>query len=151
MLNPAVFQELEVMWGPHTIDRFADMHNRQLERFNSRYWSPGTEPVDAFTCDWSSVNNWWCPPLYLIPRLIRHAEVTKARGTLVIPQWALHHSGQCCSQMGHMLSNVFSKWWSFPRARIYSYLASQGVIFSRVSQMYLAVVALCISFAWEVG
>ena len=37
MLNPAVFQELEVMWGPHTINRFTDVHNRQLERFNSRY------------------------------------------------------------------------------------------------------------------
>ena len=32
-------------------------------------------------------NNWWCPPLYLIPRLIRHGEVTRAQGTLVIPQW----------------------------------------------------------------
>ena len=27
MLNPAVFQELEVMWGPHTINRFTDVHN----------------------------------------------------------------------------------------------------------------------------
>ena len=87
MLNPAVFQELDLMWGPHTIDRFADAHNRQLERFNSRYWNPWTEAVDAFTCDWSKENNWWCPPLYLIPRLLKHAEATKARGTLVIPQW----------------------------------------------------------------
>ena len=53
MLNPVVFQELDVMWGPHTIDRFADVHNRQLERFNSRYWNPWSEAVDAFTCDWS--------------------------------------------------------------------------------------------------
>ena len=87
MLNPIVFHELDIMWGPHTIDRFADVHNRQLERFNSRYWSPGTEAVDTFTCDWGNDNNWWCPPLYLIPRLIRHAEVTKAIGTLVIPHW----------------------------------------------------------------
>ena len=36
MLNPAVFQELEVMWGPHTINRIADV-NRQPRRFNSRY------------------------------------------------------------------------------------------------------------------
>ena len=59
MLNPVVFQELHVMWGPHTIDRFADVHNRQLERFNSLYWNPWSEAVDAFTCDWSKENNWW--------------------------------------------------------------------------------------------
>ena len=28
-----------------------------------------------------------CPSLYLIPRLLKHAEATKARGTLVIPHW----------------------------------------------------------------
>ena len=26
-------------------------------------------------------------PLYLVPRLLRHAEVTKACGTLIVPQW----------------------------------------------------------------
>ena len=87
MLNPEIFREIDARWGPHTVDRFADGYNRQLERFNSRYWSPGTEAVDTFTCDWGLDNNWWCPPLYLIPRLIRHAEATKAQGTLIIPQW----------------------------------------------------------------
>ena len=80
MLNSAVFHELDILWGSHTIDRFADVHNRQLERFNSHYWSPATEAVDAFTSGGSSENNWWCPPLYLIPRLIKHVVATKARG-----------------------------------------------------------------------
>ena len=87
MLNPEVFQELDARWGPHTVDRFADVYNAQIQRFNSRYWCPGTEAVDTFTCDWGEDNNWWCPPLYFIPRLIKHAEVTRAQGTLVIPQW----------------------------------------------------------------
>ena len=87
MLNPEVFQELDARWGPHTIVKFADGCNSQLERFNSHYWSPSTEAVDTFTCDWGGENNWWCPPLYLIPRLFRHAEGTRAQGTLVIPQW----------------------------------------------------------------
>ena len=56
MLNPAVFQELDALWGPHTIDRFVEVHNRQLERFKSQYWNPWTEAVDAFTCDWSKEN-----------------------------------------------------------------------------------------------
>ena len=69
------------------MDRFADHHNTQLPRFNSRFWNPGTEAVDAFTCDWGSETNWICPPPYLIPRVIRHAQKTKAKGTLIVPLW----------------------------------------------------------------
>ena len=47
MLNPDVFHELDARWDPHTVDRFADVHNSHLRRFNSRYWSPGTEAVDT--------------------------------------------------------------------------------------------------------
>ena len=78
MLNPEVFQELDTRWGPHTANRFVDGFNSQWERFNSCYWCPGTEAVYTFTCDWGGENSWWCPPLYLIPRLIRHAEGTRA-------------------------------------------------------------------------
>lgn len=48
---------------------------------------PGLEAVGTFTCDWSTENNWWCPPIYLVPRVLKHAKVTKAKGTLIIPQW----------------------------------------------------------------
>ena len=34
-LNPMVFKELDRLWGPHTIDRFADWCNNQVLRFNS--------------------------------------------------------------------------------------------------------------------
>ena len=87
MLNPAVFGWLESLWGPHTIDRFANSVNAQVARFNSRFWTPGSEAVDAFTCDWGEDTNWWCPPVYLVPRVIRHAQNTNAKGTLVVPQW----------------------------------------------------------------
>ena len=59
----------------------------QTQRFNSRFWCPGSEAVDAFTCSWARENNWWCSPVYLVPRVIRHAQSTKANGTLIIPQW----------------------------------------------------------------
>ena len=36
MLNPAVFADIEVLWGPHSVDRFASCHNCQIPRFNSR-------------------------------------------------------------------------------------------------------------------
>ena len=87
MLNPSIFAWLDTIWGPYTIDRFANAKNAQLQRFNSRFWCPGSEAVDTFTCSWVGDNNWWCPPVHLVPRVVRHAQNTKANGTLIIPQW----------------------------------------------------------------
>ena len=36
-LNTVVFQDIDVKWGPHTIDRFASYYNAQLPRFNSKF------------------------------------------------------------------------------------------------------------------
>ena len=99
MLNPEVFNIIDMAWGPHDVDRFANSVNNQLVRFNSHFWEPGTEAVDAFTCNWVDDNNWLCPPVYLVPRVIRHAENSKAKGTLVIPQWVSSPFGLSYSQM----------------------------------------------------
>ena len=64
-LNLIIFQSVDKAWGPHTVDRFADFHNKQTPRFNSSCWNPGTEAVDAFTVDWHVDNNGWCPPIWL--------------------------------------------------------------------------------------
>lgn len=69
------------------MDRFASDHNTKLVRFNSRYWNPGSEAVDAFTVDWSRENNYFCPPVYLVARLLHHAKACKCEGTLVVPEW----------------------------------------------------------------
>ena len=87
MLNPVVFRELDSQRGPHTVDRFADWCYSQTPHFNSCYYCPGAKAIDAFTCDWGCDNNRWCPPLYLIPCILEHAKLTKAKGTLIIPKW----------------------------------------------------------------
>ena len=87
MLNPQIFAQLDALWGPHTVDRFASCNNLQLPRFNSRCWNPGSEAVDAFTVNWQGENNWLCPPIALIPRVIRHAQVCSAQCTLIVPHW----------------------------------------------------------------
>ena len=61
MLNPATFSWLNSLWGPHTVDRFANAMNAQLPRFNSRFWVPGYEAIDAFICNLADDNNWWYP------------------------------------------------------------------------------------------
>ena len=50
-LNSKYFRFLDLKWGPHDVDRFACYYNAQLPRFNSRFWNPGTEATDAFTCN----------------------------------------------------------------------------------------------------
>ena len=73
-LNPVVFQDIDVKWGPHTVDRFASYYNAQLPRFNSKFASPSSCGADAFSQDWSCEINWICPPVSLIVRPVRKLE-----------------------------------------------------------------------------
>ena len=40
-----MFKQLDQLWGPYSIDRFASSYNAKLSRFNSRFLQPGTEAV----------------------------------------------------------------------------------------------------------
>ena len=81
------FQFIAHHFGPFTIDRFADNNNSKLKRFNSKFYCPGTENVNAFTEDWSKDNNWLCPPIALVGSTIKHLKLCKASGTLLVPVW----------------------------------------------------------------
>ena len=102
-LNPIVSNMLDGMFGPHTIDRFADANNTQLIRFNSFYWSPGSEAVDAFTVNWAEENNWLCPPIGLIPRVIRHMQACREQGTLIYQCGSQPLFGLFYVHMAHVL------------------------------------------------
>lgn len=86
-VSSCFFQFMNNLWGPHTVDRFADNVNTKLKRFNSRYWCPGTEGADAFAANWGGDNNWLVPPICLVGQAIKHVRVCKARATLIIPAW----------------------------------------------------------------
>ena len=78
----ALFRYLNSLWGPFTIDRFADNKNAKLKKFNSKFWFPDdTSQVDAFTIGWENDNN------YLVPEVIKHLQSSKGQGTLVVPFW----------------------------------------------------------------
>lgn len=81
------FRLLDSSWGPFTIDRFANHKNAKTPRYNALFWNPACEAVDAFTQDWDSENNWLVPPIFLIPRALRHAKACHAYGTLIAPLW----------------------------------------------------------------
>ena len=89
MVNPILFQYLDQIWGPHTVDCFANEHNSQTSHFHSRFWCPGSEAIDTFTVNWGSDVCWLMPPLYLISRTLCHAKACKAQGTLLVPLWKL--------------------------------------------------------------
>ena len=81
------FRLVDNIWGPHSVDRFANSHNRKLPRFFSRFWNPDSEGVDAFCVDWAGENNWLVPPVSLVPRVIRHLFVCRSMCTLIVPKW----------------------------------------------------------------
>ena len=41
MLDPACFNYIDALCSPHTIDRFASLKTKQLERYCSKYHNPG--------------------------------------------------------------------------------------------------------------
>ena len=58
-----------------------------VAHFNSRFWCPGTETVDAFSVSWAGDNNWLVPPIFLIPKVLNHMVALGGCGTLVAPAW----------------------------------------------------------------
>ena len=84
-LNTNIFAAFDILWGPHTVDRFASFRSRQIPRFNSKRISPATEGIDAFTISWKNENNWLFPPPAFIPKVLRHMEGGGEDGTLIVP------------------------------------------------------------------
>ena len=55
-------------------------------KYNSRFFSPNTSGVDAFTQDWGGdSDNWLYPPFSLIAKTIWHLRTCRGRGTILVP------------------------------------------------------------------
>ena len=88
MLDRRVVRTFIGLWGPCTVDRFADAVNTQLPRFNAGYPCIGSEAMDAFTQDWADEVNYLNPPWSLIGKVIAKLRDTpKAEAVLVVPHW----------------------------------------------------------------
>ncbi len=92
---PWVKELLGRNFGPYTIDRFASHDNVQVvsHRYNSLYFEPDAEWIDAFSCHWDfgiysiQENNWIHPPYLLVGPVLRHVSLCKAHGTVFRPRW----------------------------------------------------------------
>ncbi|CAC5425029.1 unnamed protein product [Mytilus coruscus] len=74
-------------WRELNAIEFASVENRKVLRFNSLFWQPDSEAVDAFSQILTNENNWLVPPSNLVIRSIKHIIACQARGTLVVPKW----------------------------------------------------------------
>ena len=99
-LNDDIFRMLDVRWGPHSVDRFACNYNTKLARFNSSFYQPRTEAVDAFTQDWKYDNNWLVRPVSLIVKVINHLKLCKAEDQDQCRRHPIF--GQSCLRMVHI-------------------------------------------------
>ena len=86
-LHPRVFQYVNKKWGPHSVDRFANMSNAQTEVYNSLWVDPMTAGVDAFSQSWAGENNFINPPFRLLNRVVDKIIADRAVATLICPAW----------------------------------------------------------------
>jgi len=109
-LNDDVFAKLDSKWGPHSVDRFACNYNAKLACFNTRFFQPSAEVVDAITQDWGVDNNWLVPPVCLVDKVIAHLRACKAAGTLVVPMWKSSYFWTLLCADGVHWSSVVHDW-----------------------------------------
>jgi hypothetical protein len=90
-ISDEFFHILNNMWGPLTIDIFANSYNKKLERLFSLYHAPGSAGVDVFTHNWQGENCLLVPPVSIAGRALLHLKLCKARGVLIVCFWPSAH------------------------------------------------------------
>jgi hypothetical protein len=113
-IHDDIFLDLDAMWGPHNFDRFACHYNTKLPLFNTKFFQPGSNGVNAFSQDWSHYNNWLCPPVYLTSKVINHLRICHAKGTLIVPQWKSAHFWPLLCHDGVHFNSFVIEWITLP-------------------------------------
>ena len=87
MLDCQVFEQLNQLLGPFTVDLFASRTNAQLPQYCS--WRPYPEAwsVDAFTVSWATQYPYMFPPFLLIPQCLSKMRSEQSSGLLIAPVW----------------------------------------------------------------
>ena len=90
-LSDDFFTILNNRWGPFTIDCFSNYYNKKVDRFYSLFNSPGCAGVDAFSFNWANEFCLLVPPVCIVGRVLRHLELCKGKGVLIVPFWPSAH------------------------------------------------------------
>ena len=88
-LHPRWFKWLETRYGPHDVDLFATNTNKQLPRFYSRFYCPGSSGVDSLLQPWGGQNCYANPPYdaEMLSMVVQKLKEDHASATLVVPYW----------------------------------------------------------------
>lgn len=87
-LNPVLFEAIQQLWGPFTVDLFATALNTQLPRFVSWRAQPGAWRTDALSFSWAGLGIAWAnPPFILIGRILTKVRREQATLAIVLPFW----------------------------------------------------------------
>ena len=129
MINDAVFDALDDLWGPHTCDRFACSYNAKIQWFNSRFYQPGSSGVNAAVNALSHHNIWLCPPVYLTCKVIKDMELYSAQETLIVPLWKSVHFWPIMCSDGFHWSTFVHGWVILPSFLIYSLEGKLSILF----------------------
>jgi hypothetical protein len=99
--STVVFNQLDQIWGPHSIDRFASWLNKKVPRYNSAVLDSQAEAIDAFSVTtWrmtppgfkpvTEENNFINPPFHLLDKVVNKIITDRATATLIVPVWPQH-------------------------------------------------------------
>ena len=70
-----------------TCDTFAKYDNARCSKFYTEIPCATSAGINAFSNSWEADFNWVCPPVRLIPFVIKHIKCQKCEGILIIPRW----------------------------------------------------------------
>ena len=56
-LKSEIFHRLHILYGPHTVDRFATDDSTQLPHYNTKFYSKNASGLDAFMFNWGYDHN----------------------------------------------------------------------------------------------
>lgn len=85
VLRSHVFRLLDRIYGPMTLDAFAEPHNAQLRRFACRYPLPGAVRRSGLWADFRQERVYAFPPPSLIPVLLHRLLDLRAQALVVVP------------------------------------------------------------------
>lgn len=87
-LLPSVFESLQSLLGPFSIDLFASRTNYQLPEYCSWKPDPTAVAIDAFSIPWSSRQPYLFPPFNLVGRSLTKIQMEAVTSAcLIAPAW----------------------------------------------------------------
>ena len=86
-LNPHLFNLLNQLWGPFTVDLFATRLSRQLPKFYSWRPDPESAGTNALIQDWRDSIGYAHPPWCLVGRVLQKVLAQEVTVTLIAPVW----------------------------------------------------------------